>query len=167
MRHSRISRLVPLLLTCLAAAPALAQFTAGQDVSLKGLRLVDRQFASSVSYLSPDSAAAMRDGTDLRLRQAGLQLLTDPAAAGRPEGLLRISLTASSAGRWSEDVVVRIRAEQTALLARTNEAMLMVTWYAEETARNVPSTETVASTRTLLEKAVTRFMRAWMVAQGR
>ena len=63
--------------------------------------------------------------------------------------------------------MVRIQVEQTALLARTGDPMLMVTWYAEETTREVPSTESVAATRVLLERATTRFMRAWMGAQGR
>ena len=151
----------------LAVSPAAAQFSATQDLSLKGLRLVDRQFTSAVSYLPPDSATALREAADLRLRQSGLRLLTDPADTTRPEGRLRISLTSISAGRWTDDLVVRIQVEQTALLARTGDPMLMVTWYAEETARNVPSTESVAATRELLERGITRFMRAWLGAQGR
>ncbi|MEO8635679.1 MAG: hypothetical protein ABI587_10430 [Gemmatimonadales bacterium] len=158
---------VALLLAFSFVGPAAAQFTATQDVSLKGLSLLDRQFTSTVAYLSPDSVAALRDDADLRLRQAGLRLLTSAADSSRPEGLLRISLTSSSAGRWTEDLVVRIQVEQTAVLARTDTPMLMVTWYAEETSREVPSTESVAAIRALLERGVTRFMRAWMAAQGR
>ena len=156
-----------LLSSLLATRPVAAQFTATQDLSLKGLSLVDRQFTASVSYLPADTTVALRDWADLRLRQAGLRLLTAPADTSRPEGLLRITLTSSSAGRWTEDLMVRIQVEQTALLARTGDPMLMVTWYAEETTREVPSTESVAATRVLLERATTRFMRAWMGAQGR
>ncbi len=156
-----------LLIGLIAVHPAAAQFTASQDLSLKGLRLVDRQFTSNLPYLPPDSAAALRDAADLHLREAGLRLLTNPADTSRPEGRLSISLTSSSAGRWTDDLAVRIQVEQTALLARTNDPMLMVTWYVEETVRAVPSIESVAAARALLERGISRFMHAWMRAQGR
>jgi hypothetical protein len=63
--------------------------------------------------------------------------------------------------------MLRVQVEQTALLARTGESMLMVTWYAEEGSTDVPTTETGPAARLLLTRGVDRFLRAWFSANGR
>ena len=156
-----------LIVTALPLAGA-AQYVPTQDLSLKGLGKVDLAITIAVSTLPPDSATALRHYTELELRKAGLVLLSARSDEFlKPEGRLRVSLASQARGRFTDDLTVRVQLEQTATLARTREAMTMVTWFVEETSLNVPTTETTPAARLLLTKGLDRFVRAWFSANGR
>lgn len=156
------------LLVMAAPGTGAAQYAATQDLSLKGLTRVDLALAINVTTLPPDSATALRHFVDLELRKAGLVLLSARSDEFvKPEGRLRISLVSIARGRFTDDLMFRIQLEQTAVLARTHESMTMVTWYAEESSLNVPTTEASESSRQLLISGLDRFVRAWFAANGR
>lgn len=163
-------RLVVLVIALVPVAPRTgdAQYAATQDLSLKGLTKVDLALGITVNTLPPDSATALRYFTELELRKAGLVLLsTRSDEFVKPEGRLRISLVSIARGRFTDDLMLRIQIEQTAQLVRTRESMSMVTWYAEESALNVPTTEASGAARQLLTSGLDRFVRAWFAANGR
>jgi hypothetical protein len=158
-----------LLLAFLALArTGSAQYVPTQDLSLKALGKVDLAITIAVGTLPPDTATALRLFTELELRKAGLVLLSGRSDEFlKPEGRLRVSLASQARGRFTDDLLLRIQLEQTATLARTREAMTMVTWYAEEIHLNVPTTEATAASRLLLTRGLDRFVRAWLSANGR
>jgi hypothetical protein len=160
--------LTTLLLAATLPMAGMAQYAATQDLSLKRLGNVDLILTLNVGTLHPDTATALRYFVEIELRKAGLVLLSGRSDNFlKPEGRLRISLTSVARGRWTDDLMLRVQVEQTALLARTGESMLMVTWYAEEGSTDVPTTETGPAARLLLTRGVDRFLRAWFSANGR
>lgn len=161
-------RLLPVLLLLLTSRAGIAQFSPTQDLSLKGLTEVDLLVTVGADALPPDSVQPFKDLVSIQLRKAGLHLLSESADHRlRPQGRIRFALTSATHGRWTDDLVVRVWVEQTSILARTREAMLMVTWYAEESELNVPTLDVGTSTRTLLNRGVDRFLSAWLGANGR
>lgn len=160
--------LISLLVTATLPLTGAAQYVPTQDLSLKGLAKVDLAITVAVGTLPPDTATALRHFAELELRKAGLVLLS--AQSGeflKPDGRLRVSLASTARGRFTDDLMLRIQLEQTATLARTHEAMTMVTWFVEETNQNLPTTETPAAARLLLTAGLDRFVRAWFSANGR
>ncbi len=160
---------LPLLLL-LATLPGAgtAQYAATQDLSLKGLTKADLALTIRVSTLPPDSATALRHFVELELRKAGLVLLSGRSEDFvKPDGRLRILLVSTARGRFTDDLTIRIQMDQTAVLARTRESMTMVTWYAEESSYNVPTTEASEASRLLMASGLDRFVRAWLAANGR
>jgi hypothetical protein len=161
-------RSLPLLLLLMAPAALAGQYTPTQDLSLKGLAQVDLVVGVNVTDLAADSAQSMGSQVELALRKAGLTPLgSDSDRRLRPQGRVRFALTSVTHGRWTDDLALRIQVEQTSILARTGEPMLMVTWYAEETVANVPALDVPTATRTLLARGIDRFLKAWLTANGR
>jgi hypothetical protein len=124
--------------------------------------------AISADDLPLDSTAALRDRVSLELGKAGLTVVPDQSDRRvRPDGILRVALTASARGRWVDDLLVRIQVEQTAVLPRTRDALLMVTWYSEQSDLNVPATEVAPHARLLVQRGIDRFIKAWLAANIR
>jgi hypothetical protein len=160
--------LLALLLLLLTARAGAAQFTPTQDLSLKGLTEVDLLVTVGVDALAPDSVQPLKELVSIQLRKAGIRLLSESADRRlKPMGRIRFALASATHGRWTDDLTVRIWVEQTSILARTREAMLMVTWYAEESELNVPTLDVGTSTRALLNRGIDRFLSAWLAANGR
>ncbi len=167
-RLGLMRRLLPVVLLLLVSRAGVAQFTPTQDLSLKGLTEVDLLVTVGVDALAPDSVQPLKDLASIQLRKAGFHLLSEAADRRlKPQGRVRFAVTSATRGRWTDDLVVRIWVEQTSILARTREAMLMVTWYAEESELNVPTLDVGASTRALLNRSIDRFLSAWLAANGR
>lgn len=160
-------RLLPFLLLLLTFRTGAAQFSPTQDLSLKGLAQVDLLVTVGIDDLAPDSVPTLKDLVSTQLRTTGLLPLSDTDRRLRPQGRVRFALTSVTHGRWTDDLVLRIWVEQTSILARTGEAMLMVTWYAEDSELNVPTLDVGASTRVLLNRGIDRFLKAWLAANGR
>jgi hypothetical protein len=161
-------RTIPLLLLLFAPASVVGQYTPTQDLSLKGLAQVDLVVGVSVADLAADSAQTIGNEVELALRKAGLTpLAADADRRIRPQGRVRFALTSVTHGRWTDDLALRIQVEQTSILARTGEAMLMVTWYAEEATPNVPALDVSTACRTVLARGIDRFLKAWLTANGR
>ncbi|HTS88305.1 MAG TPA: hypothetical protein VMG41_07410 [Gemmatimonadales bacterium] len=163
----RRSALIATLLALSTPVAGSAQYVPTQDLSLKGLAAVDLLVSFDGSDLSSDSTAALRDGAEVELRKSGLVIASRQGATARPDGRLRIVLSASANGRWTDDMVVRVQVEQTAILARTQEPMLMVTWYSEETASRVATTDLIPVARSLMGRGLDRFLKAWLASNGR
>jgi len=155
------------VLLLLAPASAAGQYAPTQDLSLKGLAQIDLVVGVSVPDLAADSAQAIGKQVELELRKAGLTPLGENERRIHPQGRIRFGLTSATRGRWTDDLTLRIQVEQTSVLARTGEAMLMVTWYAEETSPNVPALDVPAASRALLSRGLDRFLKAWLIANGR
>jgi len=167
-RLGLMSRLLPFLLLLLTSRAGVAQFSPTQDLSLKGLTEVDLLVTVGVDALASDSVQPLKDLASIQLRKAGFHLVSEAADRRlKPQGRIRFALTSATRGRWTDDLVVRVWVEQTSILARNREAMLMVTWYAEESELNVPTLDVGTSTRTLLNRGIDRFLSAWLAANGR
>jgi hypothetical protein len=155
-------------LLLLSSQAAVAQYAATQDASLRGFRQAVLYVSISADDLAPDSASALVQRVKLELGEAGLVVLSEQSDRPlRPDGILRLTLTSSARGRWIDDLVVRVQVEQTSVLPRTGDALLMVTWYAEQSDLGVPATELAPHARVLVQRSIDRFIRAWLAANGR
>jgi hypothetical protein len=147
---------------------AVAQYAATQDASLRGFRQAALYVSVSAEDLAPDSAQALTERVKLELGEVGLVVVSDQSDRRlRPDGILRVVLTSSARGRWLDDLVVRVQVEQTSVLPRTGDALLMVTWYSEQSDLGVPATELAPHARVLVQRGIDRFIRAWLAANGR
>lgn len=147
---------------------AVAQYAATQDASLRGFRQAVLYVSVTADDLAPDSARGLTEPVKLELGRAGLVVVSEQSDRRlRPDGILRVALTASARGRWVDDLVVRVQVEQTAVLPRTGDALLMVTWYSEQSDLNVPATELAPHARVLVQRSIDRFIKAWLAANNR
>lgn len=156
------------ILGVLLSRRAVAQYAATQDASLRGFRQAVLYVSVTADDLAPDSARGLTEPVKLELGRAGLVVVYEQSDRRlRPDGILRVALTASARGRWVDDLVVRVQVEQTAVLPRTGDALLMVTWYSEQSDLNVPATELAPHARVLVQRSVDRFIKAWLAANNR
>ena len=150
---------------CLAAfstTSAPAQYVGTQDSSLRGLARLDVRFETPDGAVSPTLRSQLTDYLDLELRKAGLKLVVSDTALKESEGLLEVRFARSQGP--SSDASLRLSLQQMATLKRTGQSLWMVSWFYEDSRRDVVP-DSVA--HAMIANGLNRFLNRWLAMNGR
>jgi hypothetical protein len=153
------------LLVAFAVAPQrdlAAQYAPTQDRTLRGLEKVLVVVRSSHEVVGSQTVRELKDVAIDELRRAGLRTARDSADVDlAKDGVLNITFSS-----WQplDGLTLSMDVMQRARLARTGEALYMMTWYYEVSSSG-PDKE--ASAGGLLPIALKDFLAKWRAANGR